>query len=400
MLPPPVYGKLNLMNKLAIAPGRSGSQRSNSQKQYRIGIDLSVTDRVKTGTSVYAIHLYQSLVGLDQDLFTFIPLKAPRPLPRKNILTKFCNLSIELLWLNVLLPLQIHRHNLDLLHMPANIISPPVRRPQICTIHDAHFITNPQGRDRLWRLYASWSFHFAARHADRIICDSNSGKDEIVRYLDANPDNIDVVYLGLPERSAVPEDKRAAAALTPYILSVGGADSNKNLPALIRAYGQLAASGRTNGCKLVLAGPPGGDSRVIGALIQELGLEDHVKIMGMVSDSMLAALYENAFLFAFPSLCEGFGFPPLEAMQFGVPVIASNAPCIPETLDQAALYFDPYNVDDMAEKIHLGLIDSKLRERLSQAGLSRSKQFSWERSAEKTLEVYRNLLAREHDHRN
>ena len=364
--------------------------------QYRIGIDLSVTDRVKTGTSVYAIHLYQSLTKLDQDSFTFVLLKAPRPLPRKNLLTKFGNLAIELFWLNVLLPLQVRRYQIDLLHMPANIISPPVRRPQVCTIHDAHFITNPQGRDRLWRLYANWSFHFAARHADRIICDSNSGKDEIVHHLDADPGNIDVVYLGLPQRSAAPEDGKVAAALTPYILSVGGADANKNLPALIRAYGQLAVSGRAHNCRLVLAGPPGGDSNIIEALIQELGLGNHVKIMGMVSDSMLAALYENAFLFAFPSLCEGFGFPPLEAMQFGVPVIASNAPCVPETLDQAALYFDPHNVDDMAEKIHIGLTDSKLRERLSQAGALRSRQFSWEKSAEKTLDVYRYLLDRRH----
>jgi len=358
----------------------------------RIGIDLSVLDRVKTGTSVYAECIYGALKNLSPDDIEFVPLKAPRPMRRKNILTKIVNLGIEVTWLTAILPFRARRLHLDLVHFPANIISPTMRIPQVCTIHDAHFLTYPQGRDPLWSIYAHWSFRYAARHADRIICDSNSGKDEIVNLLGAEPENIDVVYLGLPNRKSKPSDQEAAASLKPYILSVGATDPNKNLPAAVRAFARLLRADQHAGHKLVIAGPPGRDQPLLESIIREENIGDHVRLLGRVSDSMLAALYENASLFVFPSFCEGFGFPPLEAMSFGIPVVASHAPCIPETLGDAALYFDPYDIEEFTARIHDVLSDPKLHDRLASTGLERSSKFQWSKTAASTVDIYRNSL--------
>src|SRR5665811_1076017 len=201
----------------------------------RIGFDLSILDRVQTGTSVYADNLFMAMSRLELDDFEFIGLRAPRPLSRKNIFTKFINFAIEIAWLFILLPVKAKRMGLDLYHSPANTVSPMLRIPQTCTIHDAHFITNPEGRDPLWRLYAGWSFRYAAKHADRIICDTNAGKEEIAKILHADPRKIEVIYLGLPHRISSTTDFKSAAGLKPYILSVGATDPNKNLIALIKA---------------------------------------------------------------------------------------------------------------------------------------------------------------------
>ncbi|MHB9053006.1 MAG: glycosyltransferase family 4 protein [Thermoleophilia bacterium] len=357
-----------------------------------MGIDLSILDRSQSGTSVYAKSLYQALKDFGDSDFEFVPLCAPRPLPRKNILTKLGNFALELLWLTVLLPIKARRLRLDLLHMPANVISPVARTPQICSIHDAHFITNPKGRDRLWMAYARLSFRFAARHADKIIADSNSARDEIVELLGADPGNIEVIYLGLTHRSSTPADSESIARFQPFILSVSATEPTKNFPALVEAFDLLVRSGRLYGHKLVIAGPPGHDHERLASLIREKGLLKEVILTGRVSDSLLAALYEKASLFVFPSFCEGFGFPPLEAMDFGIPVIASTAPCIPETLDGAALYFDPYDIGDIAEKISLVLTDPATRSKLVESGKRRAALFSWKNTAEKTISAYRSLL--------
>ena len=359
---------------------------------HKIGIDLSVTDRVKTGTSVYAINLFEALSHLP-DEFEIIELRTLKPLRRKNILTKFGNLFIELAWLFVILPFRAWRLRLELVHFPANIISPVLRLPQVCTIHDAHFMTNPQGRDPLWRLYAKFSFRFAARRAKRIICDSNSGKAEVIEVLGARSNNITVIPLGLPRRQTSPLASSTAARLKPYILSVGATDPNKNLSALIKAYSQLVQEDRHYGHKLVLAGPPGRDQEILESLVFQKNLSHDVKLLGQVSDSLLAALYENASIFVFPSFCEGFGFPPLEAMSYGVPVTASNAPCIPETLGEAAaLFFDPHCIDEIAERMYELMSNSRLRKKLAKAGSSRAAEFTWQETAKKTMDVYREVL--------
>lgn len=358
----------------------------------RIGIDLSILDRSETGISVYTTNLYSSLKELNRDDYDFLPLRAPRPLPRRNIFTKLCNFVLEQVWLFVLLPIKARWLHLDLLHMPANIISPLVRIPQICSIHDAHFITNPEGRGRLFMSYARLSIRFAARHADMILCDSNSAKKEIVDLLGAKAEKIEVVYLGLTHRQSEPADTEAVVDFQPYILSVSATEPTKNFPALVEAFHRLVQANRANGYHLVIAGPRGHSHGLLEKMIKERGLTKIIKLTGRVSDSRLAALYENASIFVYPSFCEGFGFPPLEAMHYGVPVVASNATCIPETLGEAALYFDPRDIDKLAALVNSVMSDQNLQKSLTEAGRKRSAEFTWEKTAAKTLAVYESLL--------
>jgi glycosyltransferase involved in cell wall biosynthesis len=148
---------------------------------------------------------------------------------------------------------------------------------------------------------------------------------------------------------------------SPYILYVGNDYPHKNLERLKLACEKL----RQDGLKYSL-----------------------ILITGFVSDKELDDLYQNASLFVFPSLYEGFGLPPLEAMKRGLPVVASNATCVPEILGEAALYFNPLNVDDMAEKIKNALINRELREELIEKGFEQIKKYSWQQMAQETMEIY------------
>lgn len=359
----------------------------------RIGFDLSILNRTDTGTTVYARKLFQSLQELEQEELEFIPLYAPKKLASKNPFIRPINFLLELSWLFLLLPVRARALHLDLIHLPANTISPVLRKiPQVCTIHDAHFMINPEGRDPVWRFYARRIFRYSAKHAGRIICGSNSARKEAIELLGADPDNIEVVYHGLVLRESAQADREQAAGLKPFILSVGATLPNKNFEALVKAYAKLYREGRTGGHRLILAGPPARGHQSLLETIASEQMEDHVSILGLVSDSLLAALYENASIFAFPSLCEGFGFPPLEAMHYGIPVAASTAPSIPEILGDAPVYFNPRDISEMAENIGMIISDHRLRDKLKQAGLARVKMFSWKESARKTMSIYRCLL--------
>ncbi|MBE0428971.1 MAG: glycosyltransferase family 4 protein [Thermoleophilia bacterium] len=343
---------------------------------------------------MYARDLLEALHNLQPEDMEIVPLRAPKPFSRKSLATKFMNFWLEILWLNILLPLAVRKHKIDVLHMPANNIAPLVRIPQVCSIHDVHFMTNSKGRDPLWRTYARWHFRFAARHADKILCDTHMARTEIIELLGADEKKTEVINLGLPQREALEEDLRSVAELPPYILSVGAIATNKNFSSLVKAFSELVKSGKNGGHKLIIAGPPAcGHSEVIDIIHQE-GLTDKVTLTGKVSDSLLAALYQRASVFVFPSLAEGFGFPPLEAMHYGVPVAASTAPCIPETLGEAPLYFDPRDVAGMANAIHRLITDEKVRRQLISAGADMSRKYSWDKTARETWSAYRSLTGR------
>lgn len=355
---------------------------------------MSILDRTQTGTSVYAVNLLRALEQKMPENMEIISIRSPRPLASRNVLARAYNLALEIAWLLLLLPLKARRLKLDLLHMPANSISPFARIPQVCTIHDAHFITNPAGRDPVWKLYARLTFSYAARHADRIICDTATARDEIVSILHADRGRTEVVNLGITERRADAADLEKTSRLQPYILTVGATAPNKNIETLVRSFIRLRRDGLHGGHKLVVAGPPDRSHAALEKIIEEARATDSVQLLGRVTDSMLAALYSNASIFAFPSLSEGFGLPPLEAMHNRVPVTASNAPCIPETLGDAPLYFDPLDVQGLYDNLRRIIAEDGLRDQLITAGKTQASRFSWDRTAAGTIKVYESLLGR------
>jgi glycosyltransferase involved in cell wall biosynthesis len=174
-----------------------------------------------------------------------------------------------------------------------------------------------------------------------------------------------------------------------YILYVGSVEKRKNLLRLLQAYAYLRDRGET--CPLVIVGIQRLNNVDVVAMLQELGLQRSVILAGYVADEDLPALYSGADLFVFPSLYEGFGLPPLEAMACGAPVVCSNAASLPEVVDDAALMVDPHNVEQLSEAMRRVLASRGLQDDLRARGLGQAKRFTWERTARETIAVYREV---------
>lgn len=176
----------------------------------------------------------------------------------------------------------------------------------------------------------------------------------------------------------------------PYILYVGALESRKNLPRLLEAYAQLRQW--STKWRLVIVGARKWKFSPIFETVQRLGLEPHVTFTGYVADEHLPALYAGADLFAFPSLYEGFGLPVLEAMACGTPVVTSNTSSLPEVAGDAAILVDPNSVGQIAEAMRSVLSQPTLAAELIEKGPARSGLFTWERTAQETIDVYRQAL--------
>jgi glycosyltransferase involved in cell wall biosynthesis len=184
-------------------------------------------------------------------------------------------------------------------------------------------------------------------------------------------------------------------ALTPhglspggYLLHVGTLEARKNLPLLVEAYSQARRFVRGARPQLVLAGAHGWRGDEVARRAKELGVEDHVRFLGRVPRQLLPALYNGAIAVAYPSLYEGFGLPPLEAMACGTPVVASDTPAVREVVGEAGVLVDPSDVGGLARGVRSVLLDVDRRARLRDAGLLRAKRFTWEASARRLLHVY------------
>jgi glycosyltransferase involved in cell wall biosynthesis len=364
-----------------------------NKKKFKVGIDTSVLDKNQTGTAVYVKGLIEGIRNLNSDQLELVLFKGPKPVKRKNILTKFVNLGLELFWLHIKLPYLVTKLKLDLLHMPANLCSAFAPCLQITSILDANFMRYPKTYDTLYRLYAQVFFRIAAKRSARIIAISQAAKKDIVRYFKAAPERIELIYPGLAHRESDPEKSEYATKFKPYIFFSGAIEPHKNLLRLVQAFAQVIDVCKLKDYNLVIAGSFGHDYVNLVNLIEKLGLKKKVHLLGYVEDEKLAELYKNASLFVFPSLNEGFGFPPLEAMQYGVPVATSGVSSLPEVIGKAAHFFDPLDVSSISRVISLLLTDKNKRVELIDSGYRRIKNFSWESSALKTRELYKKVLS-------
>jgi glycosyltransferase involved in cell wall biosynthesis len=229
--------------------------------------------------------------------------------------------------------------------------------------------------------------------ADLVLADSQSTKDDLVELLGVEADRIEVVYPGVEERfhpienQALLEEVRRRYNLPPrFILGLGTLQPRKNFVRLIEAYSLLVT--RHSSLQLVIAGGKGWLYEEIFATVERLGLEKKVVFPGFVADEDLPALYNLAELFVFPSLYEGFGLPPLEAMACGTPVITSDASSLPEVVGEAGLMVEATDVEGLTQAMQRVLEDSALRERMIAKGMKQAKKFTWEQAAAKLLSLY------------
>ncbi|MBW4419337.1 MAG: glycosyltransferase family 4 protein [Myxacorys californica WJT36-NPBG1] len=228
----------------------------------------------------------------------------------------------------------------------------------------------------------------AINRADYIICISEATKNDLISLLNIDPKKVIVTYLGHSLRSNI-SSGHSKVINVPYILYVGRRDKYKNFDRLIEAY---ANNSRIRQEFSLVSFGGKSFSKIELSKISELGLPNGKVIHLEGNDSTLAGLYSHAAALAYPSLYEGFGIPPIEAMSFGCPVICSNVSSIPEVVAEAGEYFDPYNVDNIADALEKVLFSTERTMTLSMLGKERAKKFSWENCAEQTQLVYSSLL--------
>ena len=296
------------------------------------------------------------------------------------------------------LPRILSRHKVDLLHSPHFLL--PLLRPcpAVATIHDVIYLACPQDLpSRAGRLYYRAMMNVCSRMAARIITDSEHSRSEIVRYLRADPDKIDVIYPGVdPSFQPVTDAVQLGGVRSrfgidrEFILCVGIYKPRKNHVGLLRAFQRCLANGI--GAKLVIAGPMAEGEAVLRRLATELGVAERVVFTGFVSDADLCALYSAASICVCPSLYEGFGFTVLEAMACGAPVVCSSATSLPEVAGKAALYFDPHDAEEMASQLVRVFSDDALRSALIEQGRQNLQRFNRAETARRTLAVYHEAL--------
>lgn len=255
---------------------------------------------------------------------------------------------------------------------------PLLYRRKIITIHDLNFLHNPCWVSRRFYYFYRLLVYLGSRTSQQILTVSQFSKQEIVRYLSVPAERITVIYNAVGPREAT-EGKRVIER--DYVLSVASTDPRKNLNRLVRAFGQLARPE----VRLVLVGLPHRKAASVG------GEDKNIVFLGYVDEATLLSLYQHATAFVYPSLYEGFGIPPLEAMRYGCPVVAANSSSLPEVCADAVCYVDPTDEHSIAEGICRVLDDSTLRQTLVSRGYQRVKEFSWDRSVRVLLDVLDSL---------
>ncbi len=350
----------------------------------RVALDGMPVATQLTGVGHYTFELARSLkLVAPDDEFTFVSPESPGVRHRRR-------------WWSLGLPLYLIRSPFDLFHGTNYEIPIWSRLPSVVTIHDLSLFVHPEAHEKRLVRRARWRMPLMARLAARIITPTASVKNEVCEKFGLSPDKIAVTHEAPRATFKRREDVELLQRLgirEPFILFVGTIEPRKNLHRLIEALDRVLRTTSLSP-QLVIAGGQGWLMDDFAAAIRQRGLEDHVCLTGYLDDKDLAALYSSCKVFVYPSLYEGFGLPPLEAMACGAPVIASQIAAITETLGDAARLIDPRDVDDLALAMVEMLSDEKMRERFARAGVERVKQFTWEKTALETLKVYRDVLTK------
>ena len=347
--------------------------------------------------------------------------------PYNNFRVKVLNWPFNFFWTLGRLSLEMLTHQPDVLFVPAHSL--PIFSPKktITTIHDVAFEKNrflyriddigPECRAlrkiicffvKVFTLgkyganstdYLRWSTRFALKHAKKIITVSNFSKSEMLKMYDVKKEKIKVIYNGYNEslykkinnQNEINKISDKYGIERPYLLYVGRLEKKKNTPLLINAFAILKEDNKNIKQKLVLIGDASFGYDEVKYLIEQFDLDSEVIMPGWVEEEDMPYIYNAATAFIFPSKHEGFGIPIIQAMACGVPVIASNIPVLKEIAEEAAMFFNPNDENDMAKVMTEIVNNKKLREKLIIKGGKKVKEFSWEKCAQATLKEINSL---------
>lgn len=382
----------------------------------RIGIDVTAALAQGGGIGRYVRELIRAVVASDAPfqyrLFSARPpeqLPVPDPLPQARHVSHhpapLPERWLYRLWyrLRLPLPVQLVTGGLDLFHSP-DFVLPPVygRIPTVLTVHDLSFIHYPHTFPDVLVNYLNRVVPWSVRRATHILADSEATRQDLLDLWQVPAAKVTVLYSGV-NAAFQPAGGETVTAVrqryglddAPYLLSVGTVQPRKNYQMLIQAFAGVAAQWPHT---LAIAGGKGWLYDEMLAEIERQGLNGRVRFIGFVDDADLPALYTGADLFLFPSLYEGFGLPLLEAMGCGVPVLTSNASCLPEVVvDQetgveTAVLLSPHDPQAWQTAMHHLLNDAAARTRLQQTGQAHIANFTWDRAARQLTDLYQHLL--------
>ena len=370
-------------------------------------IDARSVGSGQSGVGNYVIHLINGLDHVDRrNRYTLMVTKAqlaylPDSLGDFEIfLVPFSNESHAFgdLWEFFLLPYSLRKLSVDLFHGPA-FIAPPFSKGfhSVATIHDLVAFYHPHTIPVKYALYMRFLIKFMIRNVEKIITDTEFIRDEIIETFHIDEQRVHAVPIAasdlfrpVSDKKRIEEVKRRYGITRHYFLHVGNIEPRKNLISLFKACDLVWENLHTD-YQLVVVGKKGWLYKDIFKTLRETRIIEDVIFTNYVREEDIPVLYSGAEFFVFPSLYEGFGLPVLEAMRCGTPVITSHVSSMPEVAGDAAMYVDPHNVEDIAEKIITLAYNDDLKAHLRQKGFSQAARFTWENTARETLRVYESL---------
>ncbi len=373
----------------------------------RIAIDLSPAIHQKAGLGRYARTLAEHLVqrGAQNEYLAFaygrltdaaLPAVL-RPLPRVSIPLDARPWRMGV-WLAHALGISLDRAlpGVDVFHATEHLLPPLRHAKTVLTLHDLIFQLFPEYHLPLNHWFLRNAMPYFLRRADAIIAVSECTKQDAMRFYNVPPEKITVIYEGVnPALRPVVDPDRVAEARAryarnqPFLFFVSTIEPRKNIPALVDALRVLRGRGFPQ--RLLIAGRKGWLYQGVFEHVRQTGMESEVDFLDYVPDADLPALFAACDAFVFPSLYEGFGLTPLEAMACGAPVVCSNTSSLPEVVGDAALCVNPREVGEIAAAVERVVCDRSLREEQRERGFKRAAKFSWERAARETLQVYQGL---------
>ena len=375
----------------------------------RIGFDIRPFLRDETGVGVYFKNLLFSLARIDKENEYFLFSSSMKDRLPQSKIPQFEKMRLK----DFRYPVRVvnfflyrfgwprlddfFRTELDLTHSPHPLLL-STRGRKIVTVHDLFFLDFPERVDKDARKVFRKRIEHSLHNADGVLSVSRFTAGQVIQRFSVDQRKVKVVYHGINRRlwrdvsdEEIAKTKKKWGLPSSYLLFVGALEPRKNIGNLLRAF-KLILEKRPQ-VFLVLLGPEGLDSEAVRKEIKELDLRFRVKRIGYVAENELRCIYRSATVFVFPSLWEGFGLPLLEAMASGLPIAASEKTAIPEVAADAALYFNPEETEDIADKVIRILENEDLRRTLVSLGNKRIENFDWERTAGETLDFYREVVS-------
>ena len=380
--------------------------QGRSLRIIKIGIDATALPPQPGGAGIYIIQLIRALASCEADFnltifahqIGYYMIDKPDTRNVKWVLVPNKNPVHRLVWEQTMLPRLVRKSGVDLLHSPHYTRPISLACKSVVTFHDMTFFLFPELHTISKRVFFRFAIRMSSRLADGIIAVSENTKRDAMRLLGLPSEKITAVPLGIGEvfrpisNDQVLEQYRKKYQLPErFILTVGVIEPRKNLEVLINSLKNLLDKGLE--ISLVVAGRLGWMYDGVFHLVKSLGIIDRVHFTGYIPNDELVIIYNLADIFVYPSTYEGFGMPPLEALACGVPVVTSAVSSMPENIGGAGILVPPGDQEALTSALLKLFEDPALREKFSRLGPARAAEFSWKRTAQGTLEVYRKVLA-------